>query len=129
MDRAACYTRRVLVVFTAVLGAATVVGFLYRGSWGFETSTPFRLQYAGVLLVVGVLALALRRPRLAAAAIVLAAVNVAVIAPWQGASLATASAGSRTLRIVSFNVDADNHRYHELGPLIAHLRPDILGLI
>jgi endonuclease/exonuclease/phosphatase (EEP) superfamily protein YafD len=89
----------------------------------------FRLQYAAVLLVASALALVLRRPRLAVAGVVLAAVNVAVIAPWQDASLATVSTGSRTVRIVSFNVEAGNHRYHELAPLVARLRPDILGLI
>jgi endonuclease/exonuclease/phosphatase (EEP) superfamily protein YafD len=88
----------------------------------------FRLQYAVVLLVAGALALALRRPRLALGALVLAAVNIAVIAPWQDASVAAASSG-RPLRIVAFNLEAGNHRYDELGPLIARLRPDVLGLI
>lgn len=129
MDLAARYTRRGLVVLTAVLAVATAAGFLDRVSWVFETATLFRLQYAAVLLVIGALALVLRRPWLAVAGLVLAAVNVAVIAPWQEASVATASVGSHTLRIVSFNVDEDNHRYDELRPLIARLRPDILGLV
>jgi endonuclease/exonuclease/phosphatase (EEP) superfamily protein YafD len=129
MDLAARYTRRALVVLTAVLAVATAAGFLDRVSWVFESATLFRLQYAAVLLVAGVLALALRRPWLALAGLVLAAVNIAVIAPWQDASLATASTGSPSLRIVSLNVEAGNHRYDELGPLVARLRPDVLGLM
>jgi endonuclease/exonuclease/phosphatase (EEP) superfamily protein YafD len=129
MDRVVRYTTLGLVVLMAVLATATAAGFLDRVSWVFEIATLFRLQYAVVLLVAGVLALALRRPRLAVAGLVLAAVNIAVIAPWQGASYATASTGNRTLRIVSFNVEAGNHRYDELAPLVARLRPDILGLM
>jgi endonuclease/exonuclease/phosphatase (EEP) superfamily protein YafD len=129
MDLAARYTRRALVVLLAVLAVATAAGFLDRVSWVFESATLFRLQYAVVLIVVGVLALALRRPWLAVAGLVLAAVNIAVIAPWQDSSVATASAGSRTMRIVSFNVEAGNHHYDELGPLVAQLRPDVLGLM
>jgi endonuclease/exonuclease/phosphatase (EEP) superfamily protein YafD len=129
MDLVARQARRGLAVLTAVLAVATAAGFLDRVSWVFESATLFRLQYAAVLLATGALALALRRPRLALAGLVLAAVNIAVIAPWQDASLATASTGSRTLRIVSFNVEAGNHGYDELGPLVARLRPDILGLM
>ena len=129
MDLAARYTRRGLIVLVAVLAVATAAGFLDRVSWVFESATLFRLQYAAVLIVAGLLALALRRPWLAGAALVLVAVNIAVIAPWQDDSLATASTGSPTLRIVSFNVEAGNHRYDELAPLVARLRPDILGLM
>ena len=91
MDLAARYARRGLLVLTAVLAVATVAGFLDRVSWVFETATLFRLQYAVVLVVIGVLALVLRRPWLAVAGLVLAAINVAVIAPWQNASFATAA--------------------------------------
>src|SRR5262249_2220843 len=100
MERAARYTRGGLVVLVVVIAAATAVGFLDRVSWVFETATLFRFQYVIVLLAAGALALALRRPGLALAGLLLAAVNVAVIAPWHGDSFATASTG-RPLRIVS----------------------------
>jgi endonuclease/exonuclease/phosphatase (EEP) superfamily protein YafD len=129
VDFVARHARRGLVVVTAVLAVATAAGFLDRVSWVFESATLFRFQYAVVLLVTGALALALRRPRLALASVALAAVNIAVIAPWQDASVAAASSGDRALRIVAFNVEAGNHRYDELGPLVARLRPDVLGLI
>jgi endonuclease/exonuclease/phosphatase (EEP) superfamily protein YafD len=129
MDLVARQARRALAVLVAVLAIATAAGFLDRVSWVFESATLFRLQYAAVLIVSGVLALLLRRPRLALAGLVLAAVNVAVIAPWQDASLATASTGEPTLRIVSFNVEAGNHHYADLRPLVARLHPDVFGLM
>lgn len=120
---------RSLEAFVALLGAATTVGFLDRVSWVFEAATLFRLQYAVVLLVVGALALALRRPRLTLAALLLAAVNIVVIAPWQDAPRTAASLRGPTLRIVAFNVESSNHHYNRLAPLVSSLRPDVLGLI
>jgi endonuclease/exonuclease/phosphatase (EEP) superfamily protein YafD len=121
--------RRGLTVLVAVLGVATVAGFLDRVSWVFESATLFRLQYALVLGVAGLLVLALRQPQLALAALGLAAVNIAAISPWQGGPLNDTRLGGPTLRIVSFNVESSNHGYGRLAPLVARLRPDILGLI
>jgi endonuclease/exonuclease/phosphatase (EEP) superfamily protein YafD len=121
--------RRGLVALVAVLGTATAVGFLDRVSWVFESATLFRLQYTVGLLAVGALALALRRPRLTLAAIVLSGVNIAVIAPWHDTPRTVESVGGPTLRIVSFNVESSNHHYDRLAPLVARLRPDVLGLI
>jgi endonuclease/exonuclease/phosphatase (EEP) superfamily protein YafD len=121
--------RRGLVVVVAALGVATAVGFLDRVSWVFETATLFRLQYAVVLTGAALLALPLGRPGLAVSALALAGVNIAVTAPWQGAPRSGAAASRATLRIVSFNVESGNDQYGRLAPLVARLRPDVLGLI
>jgi endonuclease/exonuclease/phosphatase (EEP) superfamily protein YafD len=120
---------RGVTILLGLLAVATAAGFLDRVSWVFEPAGIFRLQYAALLLAAGLLALALRRPYLVVAAIVLAAVNIAATAPWQHAPDAAASSADPTLRIVAFNVEAENHRYDDLGPLVARLRPDILGLV
>lgn len=120
---------RGLEVLVVLLGVATAVGFLDRVSWVFESATLFRLQYAVLLVIAGALAFALHRPGLAVTAIVLAGINVAVIAPWQNGFPKEASLGGSTVRIVAFNVESNNHRYDRLAPLVARLRPDILGLI
>jgi endonuclease/exonuclease/phosphatase (EEP) superfamily protein YafD len=118
-----------VTVLVGLLAVATVAGFLDRVSWVFEPATVFRLQYAALLAAAGLLALALRQPYLVAAAIVLAGVNIAAVAPWQHAPPAAASSAGPTLRIVAFNVKSGNHRYDELAPLIARLHPDVLGLV
>ena len=118
-----------LVVLVAILGVGTAAGFLDRVSWVFEPATLFRLQYAVVLVAAALIALALTRWRLALAALALAGINLAVIAPWQGAPKEAASLGGPTLRIVAFNVESSNHHYARLAPLVARLRPDVLGLI
>jgi endonuclease/exonuclease/phosphatase (EEP) superfamily protein YafD len=121
--------RRGLEALVAVLGMATAAAFLDRVSWVFESATLFRLQYAVLLVVAGLLSFALLRPRLAVAALVLAGVNVTAISPWQSGPPRDAGPSGPTMRIVAFNVQASNHAYDRLAPLVARLRPDILGLI
>jgi endonuclease/exonuclease/phosphatase (EEP) superfamily protein YafD len=120
---------RAVAVLVALLAVATAAGFLDRLSWVFEPATVFRLQYAAVLAVTALFALALRQPGLAAASLLLACVNVGVIAPWRDAPPSAVSASNPMLRVVSFNVESSNHGYDRLAPLIARLKPDVLGLI
>jgi endonuclease/exonuclease/phosphatase (EEP) superfamily protein YafD len=127
-DRRTTALGRLATGLVLVVGAATLVGFLDRVSWVFEAATLFRLQYAVVLAVAGFGALALRRWWVTLAAALLVGMNVAAIAPWRGAPHAMVLPGDPTLRIVSFNVNAGNHRYGELAPLVRQFQPDILGL-
>src|SRR6185437_8525891 len=121
--------RRGVTVLVGLLAVVTAAGFLDRVSWVFEPATVFRLQYVVLLLAAALLAVALRQRYLVVAAVALAAVNIAAIAPWQHGSRSAASSADPTLRIVAFNVKSGNHRYDQLAPLIARLKPDILGLI
>jgi endonuclease/exonuclease/phosphatase (EEP) superfamily protein YafD len=95
----------------------------------FEPATVFRLQYVVLLLAAALLALALRQWYLVVAAVALSGVNIAAIAPWQDGPRSAASAADPTLRIVAFNVKSGNHRYDQLAPLVAELKPDVLGLV
>jgi endonuclease/exonuclease/phosphatase (EEP) superfamily protein YafD len=121
--------RRGVSVVVGLLAVVTAAGFLDRVSWVFEPATVFRLQYVALLLAAALLALALRQRYLVIAAVALACVNVAAIAPWQHSPRAAASSADPMLRIVAFNIKSGNHRYDQLAPLIARLRPDVLGLV
>jgi endonuclease/exonuclease/phosphatase (EEP) superfamily protein YafD len=121
--------RRCLDALVVVLAVGTAAGFLDRVNWVFEPATLFRLQYAVLLVVFGGLSLAVRQPRLAVAALVLAGVNIAAITPWANGPPKDAYRSGPTLRIVSFNAKSSNHEYDRLAPLVASLRPDVLGLI
>ena len=120
--------RRAVTVLVALLTVATVAGFLDQLSWIFEPASFFRLQYACVLGLAAIGALALRQFRVTATAVAVAAVNIAAIAPWHGADNPTPPPGAPIVRIVAFNVDGANHHYDRLAPLVARLEPDILGL-
>jgi endonuclease/exonuclease/phosphatase (EEP) superfamily protein YafD/membrane-associated phospholipid phosphatase len=119
---------RALVVVVSALSVATAIAVLDQLSWVFQEETLFNLQYAELLVLAALLAAVLRRWRLAAVAGLLAAINVVLIAPWQTPPPSSAAPGDPTVRVVAFNLDATNRRYDELGPMIARLKPDILGL-
>src|SRR5262249_33820115 len=57
--------RAFLTGVVAVVGLATLVGLLDRLWWVFETADVFRRQYLVVLVAAGLVALIVRRPRLA----------------------------------------------------------------
>src|SRR5262245_21271680 len=112
-----------------VVGLATVLGLLDRVTWVFELADVFRLQSLVVLAGAALGALLLRRPRLACAAAVLAAVNVAVL----GISLiptATAASGTPagSLRLVVANVEVGNADYAAVEGLVARTHPDVFGV-
>jgi endonuclease/exonuclease/phosphatase (EEP) superfamily protein YafD len=114
----------------AALGPATLLGLLDRWSWVFETADVFRLQYLVVLVAAALAALALRRPRLAASAAALAAVNVAVlgISPTGSVTAAPGSRAPAALRLVVANVEVGNKDFAAVQRLVAKTRPDLFGV-
>jgi endonuclease/exonuclease/phosphatase (EEP) superfamily protein YafD len=128
-----CYKRLVRSVVAgvvAVVGLATLVGLLDRVWWVFELADVFRLQYLVVLVAAGLVALALRRPRLAMVAVVLAAVNLAVLRIPLTASGTAAATGPTvgTLHLVVANVEVGNTDYTAVERLVAQTHPDLFGV-
>jgi endonuclease/exonuclease/phosphatase (EEP) superfamily protein YafD len=121
---------RLLAGVVALVGLGTLVGLLDRFSWVFEIADVFRLQYLVVLVAAGLLALAVRRPRLAVCAAVLAAVNVAVLGSPRTASVSAASGGapSGELRLVVANVEVGNSDFDAVRALVAQTHPDLFGV-
>lgn len=121
--------RGIVVGVILLVGLATVLGLLDRVSWVFELADVFRLQYLVVLVGAALGAVLLGRPRLAGAAALLAAVNVAVL----GISLiptATAASGTPTgsLRLVVANVEVGNTDFAAVRRLVARTHPDVFGV-
>jgi endonuclease/exonuclease/phosphatase (EEP) superfamily protein YafD len=119
-----------LVSVVVIVGLGTVLGLLDRVFWVFEIAGVFRLQYVVVLLGAGILALAVRRPRLALLAAVLAAVNVAVLARPGPASVTAAPGGAPAgqLRLLVANVEVGNLDFGAIRRLVAETRPDLIGV-
>jgi endonuclease/exonuclease/phosphatase (EEP) superfamily protein YafD len=120
--------RLFVMVVVAVVGSATLLGLLDRVWWVVEVADVFRLQYLVVLIAAALAGLLLRRPRLAALAAVLAAVNVAVLRTPAAPNTAGA-AGAPTLRLLVANVEVGNTDYAAVGRLVAQTHPDLFGVI
>jgi endonuclease/exonuclease/phosphatase (EEP) superfamily protein YafD len=123
------WLRRVVGALIALVGAATLLGFLDSVAWPFEFGAIFRLQYAGLLLVLVVAAVPLRMRRAALVAAALAVVNLASVVPApEGPAQATEVAGGVPLRVLMVNVEAGNDRYADLVRLVREMRPDVIGV-
>jgi endonuclease/exonuclease/phosphatase (EEP) superfamily protein YafD len=109
------------------LGGLTVIAFLDRFSSYLELAGFFRLQYAVLLAAAALAGVALRLFRVALVALVLAVMNLLVIAP-AGPAPQTEASGSARLRLLVVNVRHDNHEYGAVVRLIAENDPDIVGL-
>lgn len=117
-----------LAVLVGLLGAATLLAYLSRFSWFFEIETFMRLQYAVLLGGCAVVALLLRRVRLAGIALVLALANLPALVPTWIADAQPPRLGNASLRLVAANVEHSNHDYAALARLVHRERPDLLGV-
>jgi endonuclease/exonuclease/phosphatase (EEP) superfamily protein YafD len=112
-----------------LVGLGTLLGLLDRLWWGFELADVFRLQYLVVLVGAALVALALRRPRLALLAAALAAVNFAVLGiPLSASVTAAPRATTPALRLVVANVEVGNTDFAAVRRLVVQTRPDLFGV-
>jgi endonuclease/exonuclease/phosphatase (EEP) superfamily protein YafD len=114
-----------------VLGALSLITLLDSFSVWLEALTFFRVQYAALLLLAAVIALIVRLPRVALAAMALSAVNVAVVVPtWlpRGDEPATGS-GSSSVTFLVMNLQDGNTKHADVVRLIGETDPDLVGLV
>jgi endonuclease/exonuclease/phosphatase (EEP) superfamily protein YafD len=122
--------RGIVTAVVLVVGLATLLGLLDRVFWVFESADVFRLQYLILLLAAALAALMLRRSKLALVAVVLAAVNAAVMGIPVAATAKAVGARERgSLRVVVTNVAVGNTDFAAVDRLVAQSRPDVLGVI
>ena len=116
-----------VVLIVSLIGGLTLLGFFDWWSPYFELATFFRLQYAVLLGISAFVAILGRRFSLAVVAVVLASVNLSVIARVPSAQDA-ANVSSPTLRLLLINVEYGNQEYDRVTSLIQDVGPDVVGL-
>lgn len=121
------FARRAITALVVVLAIPTLLGLLDRWTPYLELATLFRLQYAALLVVAAVGAALLRDFRLALVALLLVAINIAVIAQVPEAP-AAAEAGTARLRVLVANVEYGNHDYERLVNLVDEVDPDVVAV-
>jgi endonuclease/exonuclease/phosphatase (EEP) superfamily protein YafD len=118
----------ILRVAIAALGLVTLAAYLDRVSWFFELATFFRVQYALLLLLLGGVALAVRDWRAAVPAAVLAALNVATIAPHFTPVHRGNPVGTDRVTMLFVNVDVSNRDYARMVRYVREVDPDLVGI-
>jgi endonuclease/exonuclease/phosphatase (EEP) superfamily protein YafD len=112
-----------------LLGALTLLAFLDRFSSYLELLTFFRVQYAALLLLAAVVALSVRLPRVALAALLLVGVNAAVVGPTWVSPRTEAGTPSGSLTLLLINLESGNTQHADVSRLIAESDPDVVGLV
>jgi endonuclease/exonuclease/phosphatase (EEP) superfamily protein YafD len=115
--------------FVWLLGALTLFAFLDRFSSYMELLTFFRVQYAVLLLLAALVALAVRLPRVALAALVLTGVNLVVVGPTWISPRTEAGTALGSLSLLLINLQSGNTQHADVSRLIAKTDPDVIGLI
>ncbi len=112
----------------ALVGVATLLGYLDRVSWFFELGTFFRLQYAIVLLVLAIGSVVTRDLVAATVAVALAAINIGTIAPHWTPRAAAPLVGADRVHLLFANVDVSNHDRRAAAAYIGRTNADLVGI-
>jgi endonuclease/exonuclease/phosphatase (EEP) superfamily protein YafD len=121
------FARRAITALVVVFAIPTLLGLLDRWTPYLELATLFRLQYAALLGFAAIAAALLHDLRLALIALLLVAVNIAVIARVPKAPAAAKTETPR-LRVLVANVEYGNHDYARLVSLVDDVDPDVVAV-
>lgn len=122
------WARFVLAAFGSGVGVLAAVGLVPALGWPYDLASPFLPQSAALLAGVALVFLGRRRRREAAAFACLAAVPLAVLAPYLLPKPAPAT-GGRPIRILLSNVHVGNRRPDLVCDLAARTDADIVVLL
>jgi endonuclease/exonuclease/phosphatase (EEP) superfamily protein YafD len=117
---------------TALVILFTFAGFAARYWWRLEQLCHFRVQYFWLLVLGSVVLLLGRRRRLAALAGIAAVVNLATIVPIYVPTRrdhAAEEVGSKSVRLVSFNVLGKNRQYDDVAQWLRSESADVVLLM
>lgn len=126
LARFTCWLIEAALAFVALCSLA---GFAARSSWLLELCCHFRVQYFA-LLTLGMLWLAWRRLWWrAAAALALASVNGALVAPLYFSPEPQTTHAATTYKLLSYNVNEYGFQFASTLALIHREQPDIVVLV
>lgn len=119
----------ILVAIPAVaLAVVSLAAFFGRWVWWLDIFANFRAQYLVALITLGLVLMMSRWKRIGYGVLLVAAVNLVVIAPLFIGSPGTADPAAPSLRVMSFNLLSNNQSYADVIEYIEALDPDLVLL-
>jgi endonuclease/exonuclease/phosphatase (EEP) superfamily protein YafD len=117
---------------SALICLASLVAFLGQYGWVFELATHFRVQYLLGLCITGPLLVVWRRYYWAATVLIVALINVVVLAPRFLTPTTTTPINihpTTRVRVLLANVNSANRDYQRIRQTIIRYNPDIVVLL
>lgn len=119
----------ILVAVPALaLAIASLAAFFGRYIWWLDILANFRVQYAAVLLVAGIVLAFSRLRRIGFGILFMAGINLFLVAPLFIGSSGQSEITAPTVRIMSYNLLSDNEEYAAVVDYIEENQPDVVLL-
>ena len=116
-------------VLAALVLLLTLLGYLGDAAWWLDVLNQGRMQYLLCSLILAMAILAARAWRWLLVALVAAAVNAGLVAPWFfGSPAGTLGDADRDLRLMVLNVRGSNEKFDPILELLRRDRPDLVVL-
>lgn len=108
----------------------TLIGFAGGWFWIFDLASPFRVQYAVLLFLMGTCFLFTRYRRVAVTFLMFGLINVWTLLPFFTRDSAVSSVPSpESIRLLAWNIHSDNRDYEEWIRVIEKTQPDQILLM
>ena len=117
---------RWLALGTLAAGGAAWISLAAGAWWVLDLSSPFQVQYAVALVLCTVGLVVCGRRRWALAALLLAVLPAARVAPYFLSTAETSAPGGTRVRVAAFNLLSSNHRHGEVLRWVRETAPDVV---
>ena len=118
----------VVAVPAVALAVVSLAAFLGRWIWWLDVLANFRAQYVVTLALLGLVVAMSKWRKTGYAILGVALVNLVVVLPLYVGSPAEAMVDLPSVRVMSFNLLADNESYSEVIDYIGTVSPDLVLL-
>lgn len=119
----------ILVLVPALaLAIASIAAFFGRYVWWLDVLANFRAQFLVGLVISGLVLLFSRYRPIAVGILVVAGINLAVVAPLYFGSPGDSQPDASVVRVMSFNLLSTNDHYREVAEFIDLNQPDVVLL-
>ncbi len=128
MERLKIFMWSVVMTILAMVGLATVVGFIGGWGWLMELTTHLRGQYVVVLIGLVILFIIGRRPMPALLSVLFGAINLAVVLPLYVGGTVSSLPNAATYRALMLNVHWVNEDVESVKTFIQKTNADFVVL-
>ncbi len=119
-------TTRTVQALSALLGVATIIGFLAKCAWMFDLFSHFRVQYLVLATLFTIIFIIIKKNHWVALSALIVMINFALIYPLYIPNTQPNDAQGPEITLLQVNTLATNTEYQKVQDLIQRTDPDII---